>query len=138
VSIPTVAVALYVGAAIITYSTALLAGGHPLPNFAPAPLLPNELMNRKRVEKLIGDEEKRCVVRHIAHPLHLGARKCLRLDLSQNRTGFNQADLRRGKEIGPDFGGAQHIRHQRAAPGPELHQIKPIGPATILPSLHEK
>src|SRR6266567_7952903 len=29
---------------------------------APAALLPNELMNRKRVEILIGDEEKRCVV----------------------------------------------------------------------------
>ena len=109
--------------------------------FVPVASEPNKLMDRKCVEKFIGDQKERRVVGHLAQilsPYRLDARKGLRLNFTQDRAGLYQHKLSRGTEIGPDLGSPQQIRHQRATPGSKLHQMESIGPATVLPCLHKK
>ena len=102
---------------------------------------PNKLMDRKRIEKFIGDQKERRIVGHLAQilsPYRLDAREGFRLNVTQNGTGLYQHNLSRGTEIGPDLGRAQQIRHQRAASRAQLHQMKSAGPAAVLPRLHKK
>ena len=99
-----------------------------------------ELADRQGVEKLVRDKEQGRVIRQVFDlrvPDERAPGQRLALHVAQGRRGLDQMD----------FGGldhprhrrhrAQHIGHQRAAPGPRLGQDEPRGPPLIEPDLRE-
>jgi len=102
---------------------------HPL---APLPAAPLELLDRQRVEELVGEYDRRTVRRLGEAPppgdRRAGGEQRVVLDLGERRARLDQRDVERGAELGDDARGAQRIAHQSAAARAKLDHAHRIGP----------
>jgi len=107
---------------------------------APCPAGSDKLADRKRVEKLVGDDKERGLGER-ARAVMMGdlmARQRRALLLAQGGRGFDEMHPERGVKPGHHLGGAQDIGHQRAATGAKLGQRDGAGRALIHPGLRER
>src|SRR3546814_16422463 len=88
-------------------------------SFAPAIRRPHILVDRQRVEKFIGDDDRRDIARQVADIVVMdGGGQPRRLCRAERRAGFDQMDaLRSGAETRHR---AQRVDREGAAAGPEF------------------
>ena len=109
---------------------------HPLD---PALVGRHQLMHRQGVEELVGDQQHRSRRHRVQRgvPADMLVGQATALQLAQMLAGLDQVQAQAGAERRYLGGGAQQVRHQRAAARPELHQQARIGLAEIRPCAGE-
>ncbi len=104
---------------------------------APALLRHLELMDRQRIQELVGDNQGRPLRQGhlIVVPQRMKAAEALFLHRTQGPADLHQMQPHGGKELRPHACGTQRVRHQAAAAGAQLHQQERIRRARFLPGI---
>ena len=105
--------------------------------FVPALFATHRMVDRQRIEEFVRQEDRGACgnFSHIAMPgdRHAGGAERLALFRRQHTAHFDQMHRDCGAKRRQRLGGAQRIRHQRAAAGAELDQIDACGRTHLPP-----